>query len=86
MAMQKLNVRFSDEIKDEIEKMAIVYGSNDSELARAAMVVGLDWLAQKREVVPAHNLLSLVKVNQKLADYSEYKVTGDSHLQEDLLK
>ncbi len=41
MAMQKLNVRFSDEVKDKISETAIMTGVSDSEVARTAMNLGL---------------------------------------------
>ena len=68
MAMQKLNVRFSDEVKSEISKMANLYSSNESDLARAAMVVGLEWLDQKSGNIPKCRMGELISANQKLID------------------
>ena len=41
MAMQKLNVRFSDITKDYIDDSAVTFDSNPSRVARAAMNIGL---------------------------------------------
>ena len=42
MAMQKLNVRFSDEMKDYLSNTSASYDLNDSAVARAALNIGLD--------------------------------------------
>lgn len=41
MAMQKLNVRFSDKTKSKISKLAQKLGVSDSDMAREAMETGL---------------------------------------------
>ena len=47
MAMQKLNVRFSDEVKDKISSLAAELGLSDSQVARDAMKEGLFYLAEE---------------------------------------
>lgn len=46
MAMQKLNVRFSDETKEKISKLALKLGASDSEVARDAMEEGIFHLSE----------------------------------------
>lgn len=68
MAMQKLNVRFSDETKLKISELAEKLGVSDSDLARDAMEDGLFHISESYR-------MSLLQED-----------SGDSHLQEDLLK
>lgn len=70
MAMQKLNVRFSDEVKKDISELAAKLGESDSEVARRAMEYGLFNLNENYRLTA---LISQIK-------------DGDSHLQEYLLK
>ena len=69
MAMQKLNVRFSDELKIKLQEDANKYNCNESDLARAAIVAGLEWLEQKNEVVNPERLIEIIKSNQALTQY-----------------
>lgn len=39
--MKTLDVRFTDTIHSNINNSAIIYGTNKSDLARAAMILGL---------------------------------------------
>jgi predicted transcriptional regulator len=41
MAMQKLNVRFSDKTKDSIATVALRLGRSESDIARAALNKGI---------------------------------------------
>lgn len=66
MAMQKLNVRFSDETKEKIEVESSLYDVNSSDLARAAMIIGLEWLEQKRDVMNHPVLKEVIEANQLL--------------------
>tara|TARA_R110000850_G_scaffold136353_1_gene257491 strand:- start:769 stop:975 length:207 start_codon:yes stop_codon:yes gene_type:complete len=51
MAKQKLNVRFSDETKERISNNSGCLRCTDSDLARAAMNIGLNFITNKRSLV-----------------------------------
>jgi predicted transcriptional regulator len=60
MAMQKLNVRFSDEIKIALSETAKGLGVTDSEVARDAMKIGLTmmsgWVVGHKKINKAETL------------------------------
>ena len=57
MAMQKLNVRFSDETKDYISSTAARYEISDSDIARAAIQIGLDSINKEAQKLDEETLI-----------------------------
>jgi hypothetical protein len=96
MAMQKLNVRFSDETKDYISNTGASYDITDSDIARAAMNIGLSAINKHAEsvandvlinnFVSANQSLSAVERWSTLAPKDSFCIDGDSKDQLDMLR
>ena len=89
MAMQKLNVRFSNEVKNKLSDVSTDLCVIESDVARAALNIGLDALRDEAykaiESRDFSRVNKLVSINQR-SGRGETVKKGDSHLQEDLLK
>jgi len=97
MPMQKLNVRFSDETKDYISNTGASYDINDSDIARAAMNIGLDVINKHADImmgvdreikgfVLSNQTLSGAESFATLAPKDNFCVDGDAKDQLDMLK
>ena len=66
MAMQKLNVRFSDETKDYISNTAVSFDLFDSHVARAALNLGLKYINEEADKSDSDSakIYRLIQANQ----------------------
>jgi predicted DNA-binding protein len=64
MAMQKLNVRFSDETKRELIFLSCNTNIPESALARAAINIGMSCIEASIEIDDMSHLNKLVEQNQ----------------------
>ena len=63
-AMTQINVRFSKESKAEVKKVALSLRYSDSEIARAALNIGLNFLEEAKETMSHDEIFAIMTSNQ----------------------